>query len=427
VRGLARSATGDVDGARADFDAAIKKLPGYEPAVIARTWLDLAAGEIDAARKRVEPKFNPKTATPALAAVYAAILRMTGEPEARDKAKALLERVVAGGLGPDVARAQLELARIDRDLGDVNGARTAYADASRAGNFEARLESGVLLIETGDPRGGRDSLEQLVKQASDPPPPALLIETARARTLVGEHRGAFDLLAVADKLPGAVRWQLDRERGRLALRKGDFAGAGKSLGRALDGCGGDLDSFLLAADAVAADDKLTELAGKLKALLPARLKGKPEVGIIAGKLAIAANQFDEALKQYTPACKALQDENALPRRLAQCNFGLAATQYFRHEDADAKSRLRAVFYEDPSIDAAYLFAAELERPEHLDKALTAAQQSVAFNPASVDGWKMVGTIAAQMPRHRRLLDEAISRVGDLAPGSEALRQLQRLR
>src|SRR5262249_1431409 len=100
MRGQARLAAGDVDGARADFDAAIKKLPGYEPAVIARTWIDLAAGDVDAARRRVEPRFNPKTATPGMAAVYAATLRATREPEARDKAKALLERVVAGGRRP---------------------------------------------------------------------------------------------------------------------------------------------------------------------------------------------------------------------------------------------------------------------------------------------------------------------------------------
>jgi len=428
LRGQARYATGDVDGARADFDTALKKLAGYEPAVIARTWIDLAAGDVDAARKRIEPRFNPKTATPGMAAAYAATLRATGEPEARDKAKALLERVVASGPGPDVARAQLELARLDRDLGDGNGARAAYAEASRAGNFDARLESGVLLIETGDPRGGHETLEQLVKQVGDQAPAGLLIETARARTLMGDHRGAFDLLAVADKAPGVARWQVDRERGRIALRKGDFVGAAQSLGRALDGCGGDLESFLLAADAVSADDKLTELASKLKALMPARLKGKPELGIIAGKLALAANQFDDALKHYTAAREALIRDNALARRLAQCDFGLGATAYFRHEDAEATSRLKLVTgYEDPSIDAAYLFAAELDRGKDPDKALSTAQQAVAYNPDSVDGWKMVGTIAAQLPRQRRLLDEAINRVGDLAPGSEALHQLQKLR
>lgn len=427
VRGQARLATGDVDGARADFDAAVKKLPGFEPAVIGRTWLDLAAGDIDAARHRVEPRFNPKTATPGLAAVYAAVLRATGEPDARDKAKALLERAVTGGRGPDVARAQLELARIDRDLGDFAAARTAYAAASGAGNLEARLESGVLLIDTGDPRGGHDTLEQLLKDAGDAPSAALLVEAARARTLVGDHRGGFELLARAEKAPGVIRWQLDRERGRIALRKGDFAGAAHALGRALDGCGADLDSFLLAADTLSNDDRLTELGARLAALLPGRLKGKPELDVIAGKLALAANRFDDAERAYTAAHEALVRDKASPRRLAQCDFGLGATAYFRHEDASATSRLKLVLYEDPSIDAAYLFAAELDRARDPEKALETAQQAVAYNPDSVDGWKMVGTIAAQLPRHRKLLDDAIARINDLAPGSDALRQLQRLK
>jgi len=427
VRGQARLAAGEIDGARADFDAAIKKLPGYEPAVIARTWLDLAAGEVDAARKRVEPRFNPKTATAGMAAVYAAVLRATGQPDARDKAKALLERVVTGSAGPDTARAQLELARIDRDLGDLAAARTAYTEAARAGNFDARLEAGTLLIDNRDPRGGHDTLEELLKESGAQAPGGLLLEAARARTLVGDHKGAFELLARADKAPGVIRWQLDRERGRIALRKGDIAGAAQALSRALDGCGGDLDSFLLAADAVSSDDKRAELAAKLKALMPARLQGKPEIEIIHGKLEIAADRFDEAEKHYTAAHDALVRDRASPRRLAQCDFGLGATAYFKREDALAASRLKLVLFEDPSIDAAYLFAADLDRARDPEKALDTAHQAVAYNPDSVEGWKMVGTIAAQLPRQRKLLDEAIGRVNDLAPGSEQLHQLQRLK
>jgi tetratricopeptide (TPR) repeat protein len=427
VRGQARLAAGDVDGARADFDAAITKLSGYEPAVIARTWLDLAAGDVDAARKRVEPRFNAKTATAGMAAVYAAVLRATGQPDARDKAKALLERVVTGSAGPDTARAQLELARIDRDLGDLAAARTAYTEAARAGSFDARLEGGTLLIDNRDPRGGHDTLEELLKESGDQAPAVLLLESARARTLVGDHKGAFELLARADKAPGVIRWQLDRERGRIALHKGDIAGAAQALSRALDDCGGDLDSFLLAADTVSSDDKRAELAAKLKALMPARLQGKPEIEIIHGKLEIAADRFDEAEKHYTAAHDALARDKASPRRLAQCDFGLGATAYFKREDALAASRLKLVLFEDPSIDAAYLFAADLDRARDPEKALETARQAVAYNPDSVEGWKMVGTIAAQLPRQRKLLDQAIGRVNDLAPGSEQLHQLQRLK
>ncbi|HEY0480459.1 MAG TPA: tetratricopeptide repeat protein, partial [Kofleriaceae bacterium] len=426
VRGQARLASGDIDGARADFDAALKKLPGYEPALVARAWLDLAAGDVDAARKRIEPRFNPRTATTPVIAAYAAILRATGDPASRDKARSLLERAAAGPPGPDTARARLELARLARDAGDFPAARTAYAEASRAGSLDARLESGLLLIDDGDPRGGRDILEQLLKQAGDHPPAALLLETARARTLMGEHAGAFALLAAADKAPGVVRWQLDRERGRLALHKGDTAGAAQLLERALEASGADLDTFLLAADTIAADDKQAGLTQKLRAAMPTRLKGVPELDIIAGKLYLAANQYDDAEKVYSAARDALGKGKASRRRHAQAYFGLAATAYYRRDDATAMSNLKTVFYEDPSIDAAYLFAAEIDRPRDPARALQSAQQAVAYNPDSIEGWRMVGTVAAQLG-NRKLLDEAIHRLGDLAPGSDPLHQLQRLR
>ena len=43
------------------------------------------------------------------------------------------------------------------------------------------------------------------------------------------------------------------------------------------------------------------------------------------------------------------------------------------------------------------------------------------------GWTLIGTIAAQIPRQRKQLDEAIAQLNKLAPGSEVLRQLQRQR
>jgi predicted Zn-dependent protease len=427
VRGQARLATGDIDGARADFEAALKKLPGYEPALIARAWLDLAAGDVDDARQRVEPRFNPKTATTAMTVVYAAILRATGDPAARDKAKTLLERVVTSAPGPETARAQLELARIDRDLGDLRAARAMYVEASRGGNFDARLENGLVQIEDSDPAGGRETLEQLLKDTGDHPPAGLLLETARARALVGAHAGAAELLALADKTPGVVRWQLDRERGRLALRKNDATGAAQALARALDGCGADPDTFILAADTISTDNKQTALAQKLNALVPTRLKGRPEADIIAGKLDLAAeNRLDEAYNAYTAAREGLLKEKASLRRRAQADYGLAAVAYYRRDDPTARSNLELVMIEDPSIFSAYLFAAEIARPKAPKDALKLAQQAAAFNPASLDAWKLVGTLAAQLG-NRQLLNDAITRVNDLAPGSETFHQLQNLR
>ncbi|HEU4734494.1 MAG TPA: tetratricopeptide repeat protein [Kofleriaceae bacterium] len=426
VRGQARLATGDAEGARADFDAALRKLPGFEPALIARTWLDLAAGDLDDARQRIEPRFNARGASVGVVAVYAAVLRASGDPAARDKAKGLLERALAGGTTPDTARAQLELARIDRDVGDAQGARAAYAEASRGGSYEARLEGALLQIEDGDPTGGRETLEQLLKEAGDHPSAALLLETARARALLGAHAGAAELLVRADQAPGVVRWQLDRERARLALRKGDTSGAAQALVRALDGCGADFDTFVLAADTVSTDDKQAQLAQKLSSLVPVRLKGRPDADVIAGKLALAAgNRQDEAEKAYRAARDALVRDKALPRRRAQAAYGIAAVEYFKRDDPSAKVMLDLVLIEDPSIYSAYLFAAEIARPKNPREALKLSQQAAAFNPDSLDAWKMIGALASQLG-DRQLVTDAITRVNELAPGSETLRQLQSL-
>ena len=430
IRGQARLLTGDVDGAKADFEAALKKQPQLEIALVGAAWIDLAAGDLDEARKRIEPKYNPNNASIALTTVYAAILRTTGDFSSREKARAMLEKAVTAPPTVEIARAQLELARIYRDLGDVRAARKSYEDASRANNTDARLESALLQIEDRDPAGGRDTLELLLKDAGDHPSPTLLLETARARMLVGDHAGATQLLDLADQSPNVQRWQLDRERGRLLLRRGDTAGAAQTFSRALDSCGGDTETFLLAADVISADNKQAALITKLKQLGPLRLKTVPEGQIVAGKLALAAGNDAEADAAYQAARKALDDMKATQRRLAQAHFGLAVIAYNRGDDPNAQSELDLVTAQDPSIYTAYLFAAEIAKtkknPGAATLALNHAQRAVQFNPDYLDGWFSVGQLAAKTG-NKKLLEDAVTRVGALAPGSDKLKELQALK
>src|SRR5207244_1069855 len=156
-------------------------------------------------------------ASPAITTIYAAILRRSSDAGERAKAKTLLEKVVAGPQGLDVGRAQLELARLDRDLGDFRGAKAAYAEAMKDSAFDARLESRQLMTDMHEPAAGRDALEALAKDLGDHPPASLVLELARARMLVGAHDEAKKLLDGAEKLPDVLKWKLQRERGRLAL------------------------------------------------------------------------------------------------------------------------------------------------------------------------------------------------------------------
>ena len=425
VRGLARLGARDLDAAKADLDAALELAPRLELAIIGRTWLDLEANELDAARKRIEAAWDAATATPGLAAAYAAVLRRTGERKDREQARAILDKAVAGPPTSDLPRAQLERARVSRDLGDLREARKAYEEASREGDVTAQLESGLIAIEDRDPGGGRATLDLLLKNQGDTASATLVLETARARMLTGDHAGAEPLLERAAKLPDVTRWILERERGRLYLRKGDYAAAAQAFQRALEGSGADAETLLLAADA-AVDGKQPKLVDKVKALAPERLGKRPEATVITGKLALGDERWDDALRLFVDAAKQLDEEKATPRRQALANFGKAVAAYQKGDDPVAKTALELVTEQDPSIFAAHLYLADMLKDGDPKRAFGAAQKAVTYNPALVAAWELYGTIAHKL-RKRKELAEAITRVGELEPKGESLSRLQALR
>ena len=422
VRGMALLAIGDTVGAASDFDAALKIVPTHEPAIVGRTWQLLVAGDLDAAARPIAERMSPKGASLAVQIAYAATLRRSADEAQREQAKTLLEKIVATPAGPEAARAHLELARIYRDAGDFNAARGAYEKAKSNGSVEAKLESALVLIEYSKPIPAREMLDKLLEEAGDRPSAQLVVETARARMLVGEHLEAGNLLALADKMSSVERWKLDRERGRLALRKSDFAGAAMALSRALDGCGADAETFLLAADAATADK--TGLAEKVKKLAPERLKGRPEAQIVAGKLLIASEKTADAEAAFKAAKVALRAEKASNRRLAQADLGLAMIEYYRPNLAGAQSMLDLVMQEDPTIVDAYIFASEITKEKK--KAYEYAQTAARYNPDYAYAWMVVGKLAAEL-KDKQTLSDAIARLSIIAPTGDELKELQKLR
>ncbi|MFT3691636.1 MAG: tetratricopeptide repeat protein [Kofleriaceae bacterium] len=419
-RGNAKLALGDIEGARKDLDAAQKLAPKLEAALVGRAWVELVAGDADLAHGALK-ELDSKDSSPAVMTINAAIMRR--DPNSRDKAKAMLEALAQTAPGPDVVRAQLELARVDRDMGDFTAAHKAYGEASKTGNFDARLESGLLLIEDRDPNGGRETLDALLKAAGDKPTANLVLETARARMLAGDHEGAATLLATADNLPNVQKWKLLRERGRLALRRSDFKSAIQDLGQALEGCGSDPETFLLAADA-ATSDMQSGLTDKVKKLLDSRLKGVAELQIINGKLALGIGKFPEAEVAYKAARDQLKAEKGSPRRMAQTSYGLAVVAYQKQKDADAYQLLGEAIADDPSIYDAYLFKAELEKSKAA--AYDAAKTAVKYNGDYPRGWNVYGKKAA-MNGDKAALAQAIERLKVLAPSSDELKELEKLK
>jgi tetratricopeptide (TPR) repeat protein len=428
VRGQARLALGDEAGARADLEAALKAVPGLEAALIARAWLELAAGNLDGARKLIEPHVSGATATtPELVTVYAAVLRASGGTSSRDQAKAMLEKVVAAPPTIATAPAELELARLERDLGDFRAAGLAYAEAIKVGSYEARIENGLMLLDNHEPTAGHEALESLWRDQGEHAPPGLAIEVARARMLVGDNAGAQQLLEVAAKTGKALAWKLAREQGRLALRKGDFAGAATALGHALDECGGDAETFLLAADVATSDDKhAAAVADKIGKLAPERLKGQPEASIVEGKLLIAAKKYPEADAAFVKARDALTAIKASARRQAQPHFGRAVAKYNTSDDVEARSELELVIVMDPTLYTAYLYQAFLLQDKQRAKALELAKRAAELDPDSIDGWLLAGQLASKLG-DKKTFTLALGRLAAIAPASDQYKQLLALR
>ncbi|MGE0551432.1 MAG: tetratricopeptide repeat protein [Kofleriaceae bacterium] len=439
VRGTARLAMGDTAAAQADFEAALKANPNYDAALIGRAWVDLANGDAPAALKRVEPRYKPGATAPDLAIAYGAALRALGDKASRERAKQVLEVVAGEPGGYLVASAQLELGRLHRDLGDTSAAGAAFDAAAQAGNLDARIEAALLQIENGAPELGSDVMHAIVREAGDKVSAAVLLEAARARILTGNHAEGAALLDQADRTPNVVRWKYDRERGRLALRKGDVAKAVQDLDRALAVPKSDAETLLLAADAATSDiKKHNDLVADVRTAAAKRFKATPEAAIVDGKLALAdaaaaepgspeaTKAMDEARLEYETARALLESTKASKRRMAQAEYGLAVIAYQSSDDATAAKLLDGVTTKDPTLYNAYLFAAEITRGKRPQKALPLAQAAVKFNPDILAGWVMVGRLAAAT-RKIALLDEVIAKIAAQWPTAPELGELQTLR
>jgi len=354
--------------------------------------------------------------------VWAAILRASGKPDEIKEAKELLEPVAMGSPNVDLARAQLELARLDRELGD-EAAKALYTKViAQTNSREIRVETAKYLIDFSDDAGGREMFDELLKgNVADPP--ELLIEAARAHLLVGDHAGGADLLDRADK-QGIKSWRYDRERGRLALRKGDYPGAALLLVKALDGSGDDLETMFLSAEVASADPvKFKELIEKVRTLSKTRIKEGPASLILTGKLLVKG---EEAGKAYKAASDAMQ-KTAPPRLRAQAALGLAIVAYNNQDDPVALDALALATRLDPTLYEAYVYVSDiLIGKNDLGKALEKAQAAAKYNPDNVDAYVMIGRVAHKQ-RNTKLLGEMLTKVGAIAPNSEQLKALQELR
>ena len=391
IRGQAKLALGDLEGAARDLDDTLMQRPDDRVAILARARVDLGRGDARSATTRTEALYltHPE---PDIAVVYGAALRESGD---RAKARTILEEAIKSPRGK---RGFIELARLDRLEARWAEAREAYAraieQAPRA--YDARLEAALLAWDQGDARGARAAVDALVIDA--PVEAEVLLECGRLHTVTGDYDGAGKCLDAAARLnlaPGA-RGRLARERGRLLLARRDPKGAAAELKRALPTLPEDADARLLLIDAnLQLDDKdgvnavLTEAVKKFS--------GRAEADLARGRVHVANGAFGQAIEAFIAADKGFTGRGAPPRLVSEARSWLGRAYYFNNELAKARAALEDAARLDPSnVDAHFHLGLLFVDQGQLAPARTAFQHATEANPGFADAWFFFGDTSRQL-------------------------------
>ena len=422
LRARAHIARNDLQSARKDLETALAAAADYEPALVARTWVDLRAGEGAQALARIEPLYTARKVDTAIATAYAAALRQTG---ARDKAREVLLAVTGGPEGPELAAAWLELGRLERDLGDYAAARKAYGKAIAGRGIEAKLEAGLLYIDDADVAGGSLTLEALVKDA--PGDGRVMIEAARVRTLLGDLAGARELLDRAGKLDSAPAGDLARERGRLAIKAAKFPEAIAALQTSIEKNDADFEAHLLLLDALSTLPDAKKQATDLLEPAKKRFGDQPERFLIMGKVALINDQLPQARAYFDNGKRELELKKAPPRRIAEAQFGLGWCAA-RIEDFVTAIRLfDEGLRRDPTATDVWIALGDIASAQgNAKRALDRYQNAAKYNPEYAELQFQIGNAAYQIGE-AQIAREALDRYLQLEPNGQYAADARRLR
>lgn len=407
LRGRTHLALGALDRALADLDAALAEHPDEPELIRARAEIDLLQGNAEAAAKRLAPVAG-EDASSEMRVFYAEALRSSGE---YDQARAVLDAVQKAPSPPP--RTYLELARIARDQGRWVEARNAYADAIERlkgadgavsvdarltarteARTEARLEAVRVALDTGDRIGAREAIQAMAKEGATRNNGSVLVEAARSHTLDGAHEQAAEYLERAAALAAPPQPGLARERGRLALRRGDAKAAARELEAVRSMAGGDPETLLLLIEADLALGK-----GEAAAALYEEVARRPSVNpavlsLVAGLVAAAGGKPDEALAAFEKA-RALQTErNAAPRHIAQVDFLTGRTLFEYDRLREAEKALEKAIRADPTRADPYFVLGMVEYGGgDFGDAADAFEEAIQRDAASLpEAWFYLGEV-----------------------------------
>lgn len=186
LQGRVLQARNDVAGARAAYEAAVKKDPKFFPAVAALAGLDVQGGQPADARKRLTALVE---ADPGSSAAHIALAELTSRQggTAAEVARQLEEAIKAS---PGQARPRLVLVQHWLSAGDAKAALAAAQAGAAALPSDLSIQEalGRAQMASGDARQAQATFTQLV--ARQPGNPVALVRLAEAQTLGSDFEGA---------------------------------------------------------------------------------------------------------------------------------------------------------------------------------------------------------------------------------------------
>jgi tetratricopeptide (TPR) repeat protein len=276
----------------------------------------------------------------------------------------------------------------------------------------ARLVAAVLVVDNGYAAGARESLDGMAADANADG--NVLVEAGRVHVLVGDLTGAKQLLDRAETTATAPRWQIARERGRLALRERSFPVAIEALERAASLEPTDGETRLLLIDAHLAREDAPAARKVLDDVIK-RFAGLPEAQLATGRVRLYADAIDEAREAFVKAKDQLERSHAAPRWIADATYWLARTTYYGGDPNRAHALAAQAVGLDPSLADAYMLLGEIDAEKSSWKLSARSFAKVTeLDPRNADAFFGLGE-GAFKSKQKKVARAALAKYLELAP------------
>ena len=415
VRSRIQLQSGDVGAARASLDRADQYLPGQPETLMGRAMVAFATSQPEAALGFVDQALAKAAGDDELWVLRGDILRSQGRAEDALAAYGRALASNAANLPGRLATAQLQVERgqldaasaslaalratapsnlmgrylealVEQRRGRLQEARAKLQSvlASAPGFQAARLLAGLVDLGLGHGEEARNHLGKVLESTPDQPLARKLMALSLAQLGEAERAQAFlDALGEAGTDP-----MLLALGGQLALRRGEFAEAGKRLEKAASLAAGEPAIFLeLAASRMGAGDARGAQEALRKAAELDTRTARPDTLLVLSL--IRAKQYDQAMAVVDGLARERPRDPLVPNLRGSI---LAA----RDDRAGARAAFEAAFGLEPGYPPA---GYNLARLDLLERNLTGArdryQTILKHHPKETRAWIGLAHVAEQ--------------------------------